>query len=144
MSMPGFVAPSETELNATSRGLFQVAFWFPLAVCTYLALVPEPPEHSVFSLGDVVLHAAAFTYLTLAFAFTRYGKENRRRVYVRSLVCLLAYGVFLEAVQSVIPERSAELKDLFVDLVGIGLGLGLAHLLAKPVIGATRRLFGSV
>ena len=38
------------------------------------------------------------------------------------------------------PERSAELKDLLVDLAGIVMGLGLAILLAAPVSRAVRAL----
>lgn len=122
--------------------LFGSGFWIPLAFCTYLALVPEPPEHPVFELSDVILHAAAFTYLTLAFALTRYGRDSR--LYVRTFVAMLAYGVFLEAAQSLIPERSAEIKDLLVDLVGIGLGLALAHLSAKLIFQSASRLLARV
>lgn len=125
----------------TARGvgiLFGTGFWVPLTVCTYLAVVPDPPEHPVFDVSDVVLHAAAFTYLTLAFALTRYGRDPR--LYARAFVVMLAYGLLLEAVQSLVPERNAELKDLVVDLFGIGFGLALAHLTAKPIFETASRL----
>lgn len=42
---------------------------------------------------------------------------------------MAVYGVALELVQSVIPQRVAELKDLGVDAAGICLGLVLLYLL---------------
>lgn len=126
------------------RLLFGAGFWIPLAVCTYLALVPDPPDLPVFRLGDVVLHAAAFSYLTLALTLMRHGRDRPGRIYVGAFVGMLGYGIFLEVVQSMIPERSAELKDLLVDLVGIGFGLVLAHLAARPVFETASRLLARV
>ncbi len=121
----------------------RLGFWLPLVVCTYLALVPEPPDNPVFRLGDVILHAAAFTYLTFAFLLVdtaRFPDSVRqpgigldRAIALRALLAMLGYGIFLEVMQSLIPERSAELKDLAVDLLGIALGLLLAALLARSV-----------
>jgi VanZ family protein len=126
------------------RWLFGTGFWIPLAVCTYLALVPEPPDLPVFRLSDVVLHAAAFSYLTLAFTLMRHGRDRPGRIYVGAFVAMLGYGIFLEVVQSTIPERSAELKDLLVDLVGIGFGLAVAHVMAGPVYETASRLVARV
>ena len=113
--------------------LFQAGFWLPLALCTYLALVPEPPEHAVFRLGDVVLHGFAFTVLTVALQLA-YGLERRgRRGLTIAFFAMLAYGVALELAQGFIPERSAELKDLWVDVIGILLGLGLGSFLVPPL-----------
>ena len=133
---------AESRSLADRLALFagRLAFWFPLLVCTYLALVPDPPDNPVFRVSDVILHAAAFTYLTFAFVLMGATRPEAgpsavpfSRVALRAFGAMLAYGVFLEAVQSLIPERSAELKDLAVDVVGIATGLLLAALLARPV-----------
>ena len=114
--------------------MFQLLFWVPLAACTYLALVPEPPEHPVFRLSDVVLHAAAFVYLSGARVLAQYDQAAPRTgLYTRTFVWLMAYGILLELLQGFVPERSAEMQDLLVDALGIMAGLGVARLLAKPV-----------
>jgi VanZ family protein len=123
--------------------VLQLCFWVPLAVCTYLALVPEPPEHPVFALSDVILHGAAFFYLTFALVLVQYGTGKAvSSLFVRTFVLMLAYGLLLEVVQSAIPERQAEVKDLLVDAAGILAGLGVAAVLVDPVYRIAVRLFG--
>lgn len=123
--------------------VFQVGFWVPLAVCTYLALIPEPPEHPVFALSDVILHGAAFFYLTFALVLVQYGTgKARSSLYVRTFALMLTYGLLLELVQSAIPERQAEVKDLLVDAAGILTGLGAAAVLVDPVYRIADRLLG--
>ena len=124
---------------------FRLAFYFPLLVCTWLALVPEPPDNPVFRLGDVVLHGAAFAYLTFAFVLmsTALSTQPRgldRKLAIISTLVMFGYGVFLEVVQSFIPKRTAELKDLGVDLLGIAVGLLLALLLAGPIVRLVRSI----
>jgi VanZ family protein len=53
---------------------------------------------------------------------------------------MFGYGLFLEVVQGFIPERTAEMKDLMVDVAGITVGLMLAALFARPVAGLVRFL----
>lgn len=93
------------------------AFWLPLAVCTWLALTPSPPQ-SVFRVGDVILHALAFAYLTTAL-----GLAHRRLRWWALAGWMLAYGAAIELAQSFEPARSPELKDLAVDGLGIAAGL---------------------
>lgn len=94
----------------------RTAFWLPWLMCTYLAFAPSPPE-TVFRISDVVLHGFAFSYLTFALGLARDGKR-----WLPAAAWMLAYGVAIELVQSFEPERSAELKDLLVDMAGIGIG----------------------
>lgn len=132
----------------------RLGFWLPLLACTWLALVPEPPDNPVFRLSDVILHAAAFTYLTFAFVLMSTPPAETMQVSLRSLLtrsqalrallAMLAYGLFLELAQSFIPERTAELKDLWVDLVGIGIGLLAAWLLARPAASLVYLLLSRV
>ena len=117
--------------------LLKSGFWLPLAICTWAALVADPPEVSVFKISDVILHAFAFTYLsfTLAVAYPR-----RSLLQVAGL--MLLYGVLIEVVQSFEATRSAELKDLLVDVLGISFGLLLARYLGEWTRRTTTRLFG--
>lgn len=118
----------------------RLGFWIPLLICTWLALIPEPPDNPVFRMSDEILHGAAFTYLTFAFVLMMTvsaaspaesaGYGISRRTAIQTLLAMLGYGIFLELAQSLIPQRHAELKDLLVDLAGIGVGLLLAALLA--------------
>lgn len=116
--------------------LLKLGFWFPLVVCTWLALVPEPPEVSVFRVSDVLLHAFAFTYLSFTLAVA-YPQRSLLQIF-----CLMfGYGLFIEVVQSFEVSRSAELKDLLVDVVGTGFGLLLARLLGDWTRRLVSRLF---
>jgi VanZ family protein len=122
--------------------LLQAGFWIPLVICTYLALEPEPPQVEVFKVGDVILHGAAFTYLTFSLVVAQVAVWSEpKRLYLRAFVAMLIYGLLLEAIQSFVPERSAELKDLLVDVLGIGAGLLLASLLATPLRNTVLRVF---
>lgn len=96
-----------------------LAFWIPLAACTYLALTPAPPD-AVFRVSDVVLHAGAFVYLTFAL-----GLAHGRLRPLTVALAMLGYGAALEIAQSFQPQRSPELKDLLVDGAGIAVGLAL-------------------
>lgn len=104
---------------------FIAGFWLPLAVCTWLALTPSPPD-SVFRVSDVVLHAAAFSYLTftLGLAFPRLRWPVLAGV-------MLGYGLLIEVVQGLGAARTAELKDLLVDAAGIAAGLTLLAALGE-------------
>ena len=107
--------------QALTRVLLRIGFWIPLAVCTYLAFAPSPPE-PVFRISDVVLHGFAFTYLTFAL-----GLAHRLQRWWHTGMWMLAYGGLIELVQSFEPSRTAELKDFVVDGIGIAVGLsGLA------------------
>lgn len=109
-----------------SRSLWVAAFWIALAVCTYLALTPSPPD-AVTAFSDVVLHAFAFTVLTFLCSAAHF-----RLSYLAPALCMLAYGVALELAQGQIAERSAEFGDVLVDLVGIGVGLVLVRFVGAP------------
>ena len=120
---------------------FQIGFWIPLLACTYLALVPEPPDNPIFNFSDVSLHGTAFTCLTLALVLAQYGSTSiRQNLYVRTFVIMLGYGILLELAQAYIPERTAELKDLLVDAAGIGVGLMMAAAFAGRIHDLAIRL----
>ncbi|MDZ7668496.1 MAG: VanZ family protein [Gammaproteobacteria bacterium] len=103
--------------DLAARVSLHLAFWVPLAACTYLALTPSPPT-AVFRVSDIILHAFAFTYLTFALGLAM----RAPRLGLVGLV-MLGYGAFIELAQSLEPARHAELKDLLVDAAGIAVGL---------------------
>ena len=83
----------------------------------------------------MVLHGVAFSYLTLALGLAYNG-----RGWVRTAAWMIAYGVTIELVQSFEPERSAELKDLLVDLIGIGVGVVVLRLIGAQIENLVRWL----
>ena len=89
-----------------------------LAVCL-LAFDPAPPE-SVDTGWDKSNHALAFG--TLAAVAEMAFWPSRRRALKVSLG-LLAFGAFIEVVQTQIPGRSGEWPDLVADATGIAAGL---------------------
>ncbi len=102
-------------------------------VVSYLAFTPNT-DATLFQVSDVVLHALAFTYLTAALWVAHHQGESG----LAPALWMLGYAVAIEAIQSTLPERSAEVKDLVVDAVGIGLGLGLYRLLERSLTANAR------
>jgi VanZ family protein len=102
------------------RWLIVVGFWIPFVVTTYAAFAPEGVPMP-FQVSDIVLHAAAFTYLTAALWFAHHGGDRGWK----PAAWMMAYGTAIELIQSFEPTRSAEIKDLVVDAVGILAGLGV-------------------
>ena len=108
------------------RWLRVCGFWIPFAIATFAAFAPQGVPLP-FRVSDIVLHAFAFTYLTAALWIAHYDGEPGWK----SAAWMLGYGLLIEAVQSFEPTRSAELKDLCVDVVGILLGMGLHRVLLR-------------
>lgn len=126
--------------DRAARVCLHLAFWLPLAGCTYMALAPSPPDTG-FRISDIVLHALAFGYLTFALGLASPALR------VPALIgWMLGYGLFIETVQSFQVERSAEIKDLLVDVAGILAGLALLELLGdwsrRTVRAVLRRSVG--
>ncbi len=119
-----------------SRLLLRAGFWLALMVSTYFAVMPLP-EGSGMDVGDVALHAIAFTVLTFTLMLAYLDD--------RWLVCIAymcGYALFVEGVQTQIPERYAEVKDLVVDGIGISVGLLLYKLLGRWTLRTVQSLFG--
>ena len=85
----------------------------------WLAFSPAPPQE-LDTGWDKANHWLAFSTLaiTACLAF-----PHARRRYAGVALGLLAFGVFIELVQSQIPSRSAEVLDVVADSFGIGAGL---------------------
>jgi VanZ family protein len=116
--------------------LFATSFWVALAICTYMAFAPSPPQ-TVFRISDIALHGFAFVVLSFLLSVSYFNQTL-----VKPALWMLAYGVLIEVVQSQIPQRSPEVKDLLVDAVGIFIGLGLVRLCGPWTMGVAKRLLG--
>ena len=125
-----------TSNRRVANKLLLAGFWLPFVLCTYLAFAPNPPE-SVFRISDVVLHVSAFIYLTFTLSLCYFP----RRFWVPA-AWMVVYGIAIEVIQSFEPQRSAELQDVLVDMVGIGLGGVLIRTLTEPVRTLVDRVTG--
>jgi VanZ family protein len=97
-----------------------------LAVC-WLAFTPDPPPAADTG-WDKLNHVLAF----FALAFCGWFACGPARHRVRWVVLgTLAFGVFVEAVQTQIPGRSGEWPDLLADAVGVAGGLALASVASR-------------
>lgn len=111
-------APSPPPPSA-ARWAWRALFAALVLVVAWLAFTPRPPAPAE-TLWDKANHALAFAALAACAAG---GWPGRAR---RIALGLLVYGLLIEAVQQVIPERSADLADVVGDAVGIAAGLVLA------------------
>ncbi len=91
-----------------------------LAVILILALMPNPPPLP-FAYNDKTTHALAFMALMVWFS----GVIEMRRLPMLA-ICLVAYGVLIELLQSLTESRQPELLDVGADVAGILLGWILA------------------
>ena len=102
----------------------KVAFWAGLALCLYAAFTPNPPKVAA-ELGDVVVHLAAFAYLTVALFAAHFPASSPGSAPYRALAVALwmfAVGVHIEIGQLFVAGRSSEFADLGVDAAGIAVG----------------------
>ncbi|HIC34536.1 MAG TPA: VanZ family protein [Gammaproteobacteria bacterium] len=106
--------------------IYRTAFWMPLVICTYLALMPGPYPDAI-QLPDVVLHVLAFTYLMAALVLAHFDTDRNPLTLTFSILWIPAtwmffYSVALEVAQAFTPDRRAEILDLLWDTIGIGVG----------------------
>jgi VanZ family protein len=110
-----------------ARRIWQVLLMLlMLAVCT-LAFMPHPPP-ALDTGWDKRNHLLAFGSLAFVAELAFWPARWRP---LKVLLGLLAFGGFIELVQSQIPERSAEAADLLADGLGIALGLALVAALIR-------------
>jgi len=106
--------------------IYRTAFWMPLVICTYLALMPGPYPDGI-QLPDVVLHVLAFTYLMAALVLAHFDTDRNPLTLTFRILWIPAtwmffYAVALEVAQAFTPDRRAEILDLLWDTIGIGVG----------------------
>lgn len=91
------------------------AFWACALAILVLALIPVT-EKTPSTGWDVNDHALAFTLLTAL------GLRAYPRQLVNVVLGLIAFGLFIEVLQSFTPHRVGEWRDVFTNCFGIALG----------------------
>ncbi len=127
---------SSPEYPRTQR-LLRVGFWITFAVCSYYAVVLPVTEDLGFDVSDVALHGLAFVVLT-GLLLMAYLPDD----WVRSVLLMAAYAITIELVQTQLPNREAELKDLVVDGAGIAIGVVLFRLAGAWALKTAGRIIG--
>ena len=117
-----------------NRLLWVASFWSALVVVTYLALTPVPPQ-AVFHVSDIFLHAGAFTVLTFLLTQAHFAGTTSPWW---PCGLMLAFGIGIELTQSLVPARTAEIKDVVVDVAGIGVGWWMVRLVGEPIAAFVR------
>ena len=100
------------------RRVRRVAFWVPVVICFAIATTPSPGR-VVAGMSGEIAHALAFTYLAFALSLAHF----QRGPWWAVVAWLFAFGVLIEIVQFFVAGRAAELADVAVDVVGIGIGI---------------------
>jgi hypothetical protein len=107
-----------------SKGFWRFNFWACLGTVMLLALMPN--DTNMPSLGwDKLNHAFAFTVM---FMLGRQAYPERKR---ELLGGLFGYGVLIELMQALTPDRSMEIVDVVADTLGIAMGAALDGLFRK-------------
>jgi len=94
-----------------TKVLFWTAF-FSIAALSFMPSYDPLPDFVSFS--DILNHFSAFFILYTLHTFAFANVTTFRRI-----TLFLAYGLFIEMVQSFLPTRDASLTDFAVDTVAI-------------------------
>ena len=90
-----------------------------LGVVSWFAFMPQT-SHDVVAHLDKVRHLLAFSTLALVASL---GWTPGRRTTLYVACGLMAYGLLIELVQTLLPTRSGSAADWLADGVGIAIGL---------------------
>ncbi len=114
-----------------TRGHWRAVFLVIALALLPLALMPfEMDKKDGFAHGDKVAHVIAFACMAYA---AWCGWPGRARTIV---LALAGYGAAIEVLQSLTPARSASIADFAADMLGVALGLALAHTWARALVRA--------
>ncbi|HHD75245.1 MAG TPA: hypothetical protein ENK82_03005 [Campylobacterales bacterium] len=103
-------------LHLLTKSQFKILFFIAIAFTLFKALSPcnEEPLFD-FEHGDKLLHAIAFFVLSLL--LNRSSSSIAKRT--RNVLSLLAFGIFIEILQSFTGYREVSVGDVLADLIGI-------------------------
>ncbi|MGE0113876.1 MAG: VanZ family protein [Steroidobacteraceae bacterium] len=103
--------------------IWLVLGWIAVTIALILNLMPGYELHGI-NLNDKLEHVMGYVLLTLWFC----GIYPRARYWAIALA-FLGMGVLVEILQGVMHwGRTADIHDVYADMVGIGVGLTLAAL----------------
>jgi hypothetical protein len=107
-----------------SRRFWRFNFWACLGTVMLLALMPNDTD--IPSLGwDKLNHLFAFAVM---FMLGRQAYPERKR---ELLGGLFAYGILIELMQTLTPDRFMEVVDVVADSLGIAMGAAMDGLFRK-------------
>lgn len=86
-----------------------------MAGMAWASLTPPPP---VPSGTDLWLHALAYGILTLLLRFATASRGSTQSGLLAAGAAM-AYGLFLEGAQAALPYRTAEVRDLLANAIGV-------------------------
>jgi VanZ family protein len=101
-------------------------------------LFPGPPEDESQGIADwlpVLAHFATFSLLAFLVYRSLAGLRTIRSPVVATFALCFLYGLVLELIQKVVPGRGWELGDLFMNGLGIVVGLVAARGFVSSVGG---------
>jgi VanZ family protein len=101
-------------------GIFLLALVLALALIPADWFWPHRPDTPLFT-SDKWLHGITFMALALWFS-----GQYARHSYWRLVLGLVAFGLLIEVTQRMVSYRTADWIDLLADVLGIGLGMGIA------------------
>lgn len=89
------------------------------------------PGDDVPSVGipniDKVVHCGMFGFVTMCYYWEYYKAEKKAPIFIWSFLCLVAFGGLTELMQSFVPGRSCDYRDLIADTTGILIMIGVAR-----------------
>lgn len=113
--------------------LWRAIGWTMLALVTLAMAIPTPQVDVPVDYADKWVHVVAFFILA---AWTAQLHPPSPALWWRGLA-LVAYGIGTEAMQALLPWRSADWADVMANALGVGLGLAVAW---SPLGRALQRL----
>lgn len=101
-----------------------------IAVCVAIAIGTLTPGNAAATLtaSDKADHLLAFAALATACAL---AFRPGWRAHLGVAAATVAYGACIEAAQSHVPGRHADVADLLADAIGVAFGLALAALVRR-------------
>ncbi len=109
------------------HGLWRLLLAMLMLIVAWLAFIPGSRAPSL-GIGDKIDHLMAFVALACTAALSLRAGPCQA---VQAALGLLAYGSFIELVQTQLPTRTGDWADVMADSLGIAAGLLMVMLLRR-------------
>lgn len=117
--------------NLLERNAYLISILLTISI-SWLSLSPLEKYNIHFSTSDKILHALAYTILTLSWVFSikKAHKSNMLKIKIGLAICL--FGIIIEVLQSNITTyRTGDYLDVLANTIGITLALVIFNRLFK-------------